>query len=82
VIANRLLVGYRVGMTLSRLALARCFSLLPLTIGLSIQAAMLDDLARPQEGRSMRATSTFRAGRDGKYDPKADPKGDRDEQPG
>lgn len=79
-IANRRLVGYRVGMTLSHLALTRLFCLLPLTIGLAIQAAMLDDLARPQEGRSMRATSTFREGRDGKYDPKADPKGDHDEK--
>jgi hypothetical protein len=40
---------------------------------------LLGALARPQEGRSMRATSTFRQGRDGKYDPTASPKGDRDE---
>lgn len=39
----------------------------------------LSDLARPHEGRSRRATSTFRAGPDGKYDPAADPTGDRDE---
>ncbi len=41
---------------------------------------LLGGLARPQEGRSMRASSTFREGRDGKYDPRADPKGDRDEK--
>ncbi|MGA2863239.1 MAG: glycoside hydrolase family 172 protein [Verrucomicrobiota bacterium] len=39
----------------------------------------LEDLAQPKEGRSRRATSTFRAGPDGKYDPKAEPKGDYDE---
>ena len=37
-------------------------------------------LARPQQGRSMRATSTFRLGADGKYDPKADPLGDTTER--
>jgi hypothetical protein len=42
--------------------------------------ASLEELARPQSGRSMRATSTFREGRDGKYDPKADPKGDLSER--
>jgi hypothetical protein len=40
----------------------------------------LGSLARPQEGRSMRATSSFRRGPDGKYDPKADPTGDLTEQ--
>jgi hypothetical protein len=39
----------------------------------------LDDLAKPQAGRSRRATSTFRAGPDGKYDPQAEPVGDREE---
>ncbi len=38
--------------------------------------AILGELTKPQEGRSMRATSTFREGKDGKYDPQADPKGD------
>jgi len=33
---------------------------------------LLESLARPVEGRSMRATSAFRRGADGKYDPKAD----------
>src|SRR5579862_4405320 len=33
----------------------------------------LGDLAKPQDGRSMRATSTFREGKDGKYDPNAPP---------
>jgi hypothetical protein len=51
---------------------------------------VLDGLARPQQGRSMRATSTMRVGelrrgpdgnRDGgerRYDPKAEPRGDSD----
>ena len=45
----------------------------------------LDGLARPQEGRSMRATSTMRVGevrrggKNMKLNPKADPKGDLDE---
>ncbi len=62
-----------------------------ITLGLTVlaAAAMLsaraDDpglgaLARPQDGRSMRATSTFRQGKDGKYDPKARPKGDLEER--
>jgi hypothetical protein len=54
--------------------------------------SFLEDLARPQEGRSMRATSTMRVGElrrgpDGdrnagprKYDPNADPRGDADER--
>ena len=46
----------------------------------SLLAQGLADLARPQEGRSMRASSTFREGADHKYDPKADPKGDLEER--
>jgi hypothetical protein len=55
---------------------------LALILGLSgvCWAGGLEDLAKPQEGRSMRASSTFRAGPDGKYDPKAEPKGDYDER--
>ncbi len=41
---------------------------------------LLSGLAKPQEGRSMRATSTFRQGSDGKYDSKAFPKGDLEER--
>lgn len=41
---------------------------------------LLGGLAAPQEGRSMRATSSFREGPDGKYDPRAPLKGDRDEK--
>ncbi len=49
--------------------------------GLSVRAGgFLEDLAKPHEGRSMRATSTFREGKDGKYDPNADPKGDSEEK--
>ena len=48
-------------------------------------AGGLDDLAKPQSGRSMRATSTMRQGEvrrgggERKLDPKADPKGDLEE---
>ena len=35
--------------------------------------ALLDGLAKPMQGRSMRASSAFRKGTDGQYDPKADP---------
>jgi hypothetical protein len=41
---------------------------------------VLADLARPHEGRSMRASSTFRPGPDGKHDPNADPLGDETER--
>jgi hypothetical protein len=41
---------------------------------------LMGALAKPQEGRSMRATSTRREGPDGKYDPKALPRGDRSER--
>src|SRR4051812_13711380 len=41
---------------------------------------LLGALAAPQQGRSMRASSTFRQGPDGKYDPKADPKSDLEER--
>lgn len=37
-------------------------------------------LAAPQYGRSMRATSTFREGPDGNYDPNAPPKSDLEEK--
>jgi len=40
----------------------------------------LDSLAKPQDGRSMRATSTFRLGKDGKYDPNAPPLSDLTER--
>lgn len=41
---------------------------------------LLGSLATPHQGRSRRATSTFREGPDGKYDPKAAPKGDLSEK--
>jgi hypothetical protein len=50
-----------------------------------LAAGPLESLARPQEGRSMRATSTMRVGEvrrggaERKLDPKADPKGDLEE---
>jgi hypothetical protein len=40
---------------------------------------VMGNLAMPQDGRSMRASSTFRRGPDGKYDPNADPEGDLEE---
>ena len=49
-------------------------------------AGELEALAQPQEGRSMRATSTMRVGEvrrgsgERKLNPKADPRGDLDEQ--
>jgi hypothetical protein len=60
--------------------------------GLIGGGGFLDELARPQEGRSMRATSTMRVGEirrgpngdrnagERRYNPKADPRGDLDEQ--
>ena len=36
-------------------------------------AGSLDDLARPQKGRSMRETSTHKLGPDGKFDPNGVP---------
>lgn len=49
------------------------------------RAGVLDDLAKPQEGRSMRATSTMRVGevrRSGeqKLNPRAEPRGDLSEE--
>lgn len=41
---------------------------------------LLEGLARRQDGRSMRASSTFREGSNGKYDSRALPKGDLDEK--
>ena len=49
------------------------------TAAVGLADDLLGGLAKPHEGRSMRATSTFRQGKDGKYDPKASPKGDREE---
>ena len=48
----------------------------------SATAGGLADLARPHDGRSMRATSSHRIGPDGKYDPKGelDPNSNRDNQ--
>src|SRR5206468_346817 len=61
------------------IVLLMIFTLCPFpSLGLSDD--LLGNLARPQEGRSMRASSTFREGRDGKYDPNAKPKGDLDEK--
>ncbi len=67
-------VFFRLGICGSALLVALAFACRP------AQAGSLEDLARPQTGRSMRSTSTFRQGADGKYDPKAPPKGDLEER--
>jgi len=46
----------------------------------SVSGALLDDLMKLQPGRSRRVTSTMRAGPDGKYDPNAPPRADKDER--
>src|SRR3974390_1784145 len=56
-----------------------------LVLAIGGSAAVLEDLAKPQEGRSMRATSTMRIGEvrrggEQKLNPRADPRGDLDEQ--
>ncbi len=59
-----------------------------LSAGLSLNSlagTLLEDLAKPHEGRSMRATSTMRVGEvrrggERRLNPKADPRGDLDEQ--
>lgn len=55
-------------------------ALLLLTVSFACADGPLGSLAKPLEGRSMRATSTFRLGADGKYDPRADPLGDTTER--
>jgi hypothetical protein len=62
------------------------------TVTSASDGTMLEELARPQEGRSMRATSTMRMGEirrgpngerntgERKYNPRADPRGDDNEQ--
>ena len=47
-----------------------------LILGQTASDPLLGNLALPQQGRSMRETSSFRMGKDGKYDPKASPTGD------
>ena len=42
--------------------------------------SLMAQLALPKQGRSRRATSTFRQGADGNYDPKAPPKSDLEER--
>jgi hypothetical protein len=41
--------------------------------------SIFEDLAGRKEGRSMRASSTFRKGKDGRHDPRAEPLGDGSE---
>ncbi len=54
--------------------------LVTIGIGNVSSAGVLDDLAKPHDGRSMRATSTSRRNDENKHDPKADPRGDKDEK--
>ena len=63
----------------SHVALTFAMPCLAMTATLLAQSS-LSELARPVQGRSMRATSTFRQGADGKYDPNADPLGDDQEK--
>ncbi|OQB90414.1 MAG: hypothetical protein BWX84_01918 [Verrucomicrobia bacterium ADurb.Bin118] len=62
-----------------------CLVTLWLSVPLRVGAGDLERLAQPQEGRSMRATSTMRVGEnrrgegERKYDPKAEPRGDLNE---
>jgi len=51
-------------------ALAATFAFL--AAGPVVAQTLMESLTRPIDGRSMRATSAFRRGADGKYDPKAD----------
>lgn len=55
---------------------------LALAVGQMTAGGDMAGLARPQEGRSMRATSSHRSGPDGKYDPHAelDPNSNMDNQ--
>jgi hypothetical protein len=68
-----------------RLPIRAVLQLLPATVlsAVLFSPANADDglgaLAKPHEGRSMRATSTMRLGPNGKHDPKARPTGDLDE---
>jgi len=47
-----------------------------IVLGQTLQDPLLGSLALPLQGRSMRETSTFRMGADGKYDKNAPPTGD------
>ncbi len=49
-----------------------CISVL-LMWTISAEATFLDDLSKPQQGRSMRESSTHRIGPDGKFDPNGKP---------
>src|SRR6185312_5691025 len=53
-----------------------------LAVGASAQdpSGLLGALAKPMKGRSMRASSTFRTGPDGKRDPRGKPEGDLSER--
>jgi len=51
-----------------------------LVTGAFAQEGMLGSLAKPIDGQSRRVSSTFREGKDGKYDSKAFPKGDLEEK--
>lgn len=60
-------------------------SWISLVLASRLDAGILDDLAKPQEGRSMRATSTMRVGEvrrgaEQQLNPRADPRGDLEEE--
>jgi hypothetical protein len=64
---------------LRRLALSVLLCLAAALIWAQDGTGVLGSLAKPQDGRSMRATSSRRQGPDGKYDPNAPLKGDTEE---
>lgn len=70
----------RVALRFTRLILS--LSLLLLSFSPLVHSDFLSSLAQPQDGRSMRETSTHRMGADGKYDPQGefDPNSNRDNQ--
>lgn len=58
--------------------LIQMIALLATTTLAHAQEGTMEQLAKPHSGRSMMSSSTFREGKDGKYDPNAPPKGDSD----
>lgn len=69
------------GLSMPRLGLLGLATLLAAAGGGSCMAQdILGSLAAPHQGRSMRATSSFRGGKEGKYDPAAAPTSDRTEK--
>jgi hypothetical protein len=75
---NYTVVGYNRGMIIQRWLFTLAVSLLLLAPGYAQD--LLGSLIKPQDGRSRRISSTFREGKDGRYDPKARVKSDLSEK--